>query len=79
MKTLITLLLFTVFGYGQNTILDKNRKVIKIDIKKIDIDSFMNKQPKGVYYIQKYNKGIVKECRLINKGDRNKKTEILWV
>ena len=54
------------FGYSQNTILDKNRKIIKLNIKTIDIDNFMKNKPKGLYYIQKRYKGRIKECKLIN-------------
>ena len=73
MKAILTLLLILIvnISFGQNTILDNSRKIIKLDIKTIDIDKFMETLPKGTYYIQKWDGVRVKECKLVKEEKQN--------
>ena len=60
----IALLLMTNVVFSQNNIVNKKRKIVKKNVRWIDIDSLMQTLPKDTYYYNKWNGREVKECKI---------------
>ena len=60
----IALVLMTNVVFSQNNIVNKKRKIVKKNVRWIDIDSLMQTLPKDTYYYNKWNDIEVKECKI---------------
>jgi len=69
----MALLCFVIGVFSQVTLLDKNRKIIKLNTTYLEAEQIIKKRkdkPKDqVYYLQTNINGVIRECKLVPKNN----------